>query len=262
MADSLWLERHAKLSLSRLLPRLEADFRKEAKADPAAWQTFIARLKVNFGYLFELLHHLYGDQYDFFYHLEQILAAAARMWLARPAELRALDAARERDPLWFQSQQMVGGVCYVDLFAGNLAGIQQKIPYFKELGLTYLHLMPLFLAPEEENDGGYAVSSYREVNPALGTMAQLSELAAELRRNGISLVVDFVFNHTSNEHTWAKQAVAGDPEYQAYYRIFDDRTIPDQYQRNLRDIFPDRGGGSFTYRPDLHQWVWTTFYTF
>lgn len=262
MPDTLWLERQADLTLSRLLPRLEVAFRKEAKADPAAWETFTTRLGANFAHLFELLHHLYGGQYDFFYHLEQILAAAARMWLARPAELKALDASRERDPLWFQSQQMAGGVCYVDLFAGNLNGICQKIPYFKELGLTYLHLMPLFLAPEEENDGGYAVSSYREVNPALGTMAELTNLAGELRRNGISLVVDFVFNHTSNEHEWARRAQAGQPDYQDYYRMFDDRTIPDQYQQTLRDIFPDRGSGSFTYRPDLHKWVWTTFYTF
>lgn len=262
MPDTIWLERQADLTLSRLLPRLEATFHQEAKADPAAWETFTTRLGANFEHLFELLHHLYGSQYDFFYHLEQILAAAARMWLARPAELKALDETRERDSLWFQSQQMVGGVCYVDLFAGNLNGICQKIPYFKELGLTYLHLMPLFLSPAEENDGGYAVSSYRHVNPALGTMGELANLAGELRRSGISLVVDFVFNHTSNEHEWARCAQAGQSDYQDYYRIFDDRTIPDQYQQSLRDIFPDRGGGSFTYRPDLHKWIWTTFYTF
>ncbi|HXV44032.1 MAG TPA: alpha-amylase family protein, partial [Anaerolineae bacterium] len=262
MAESIWLERQAELSLARLLPRLEAHCCAEIETEPEVWQAFISRLNENFGRLFPLLFHLYGSQYDFFYHLEQILVTAARMWLARPAELKALDEARERDPFWFQSQQMVGGVCYVDLFAGDLNGIRQKIPYFKELGLTYLHLMPLFLAPLEDSDGGYAVSSYREVNPALGTMAQLSQLAAELRHNGISLALDFVFNHTSNEHDWARRAVAGEPDYQDYYRLFDDRTIPDQYQQHLRDIFPDRGSGCFTYHPQLHKWVWTTFYTF
>ena len=118
---------------------------------------------------------------------------------------------------------MIGGVCYVDLFAGNLAGIQQRIPYFRELGLTYLHLMPLFLAPEGDSDGGYAVSSYRDVEPRLGTMQQLAALSEELRANGISLVVDFVFNHTSDEHIWARRAQAGDPEYQEYYLIYPDR---------------------------------------
>ncbi|MFN2226609.1 MAG: alpha-amylase family glycosyl hydrolase, partial [Anaerolineae bacterium] len=160
------MQREAKRSLERLLPRLRATF---VGADPAAWQPFESRLEANFEDLFDLLLHLYGDRYDFFYHLETILETAARMWLDRPAELKALDAEREARPLWFQSQEMMGGVCYVDLFAGNLAGIRAHIPYFCELGLTYLHLMPLFLAPEGENDGGYAVSSYRQVDPALGT---------------------------------------------------------------------------------------------
>jgi amylosucrase len=184
------------------------------------------------------------------------------MWLARPAEMRALDAAREADTTWFQSEQMLGGVCYVDLFAGNLAGIRAKIPYFKELGLTYLHLMPLFACPAGENDGGYAVSSYREVNPGLGTMADLQHLAAELRQNGISLVVDFIFNHTSDEHRWAQAALAGDPEFQGYYYMYPDRQIPDAYERNLREIFPDVRPGSFTYRPEIGRWVWTTFHSY
>lgn len=262
MPTKIWLEQQAELSLNRLLPRLESTFHREAKADPEAWQTFLTRLDANFERLFRLLLHLYGQQYDFFYHLEQILTTAARMWLARPAELRALDAAREENPLWFHAQRMMGGVCYVDLFAGDLAGIAQRIPYLKELGLTYLHLMPLFRCPDGDNDGGYAVSSYREVNPALGTMAELAELATELRRNEISLALDFVFNHTSSEHDWARRALAGDAYYQAFYRMFDDRTLPDQYQPYLRDIFPDRGSGSFTYRPEIRKWVWTTFYTY
>jgi len=157
---------------------------------------------------------------------------------------------------------MLGGVCYVDLYAGNLTGIREKIPYFKELGLTYLHLMPLFRAPEGENDGGYAISSYREVDPRLGSMAELAGLAQELRANGISLVVDFVFNHTSNEHTWALQARAGDPEYLDYYFTFADRVMPDAYESTLREIFPDEHPGAFTYFEDMQRWVWTTFHSY
>ena len=157
---------------------------------------------------------------------------------------------------------MLGGVCYVDLFAGNLDGVRAQIPYFKELGLTFLHLMPLFSSPAGNNDGGYAVSSYREVNPSLGTMAQLSALAAELRANGISLVLDFVFNHTSDEHEWARRAQAGDPVYTEFYYLFPDRTMPDAYDKNLREVFPDVRPGSFTYRPDIGRWVWTTFNSF
>jgi amylosucrase len=254
-----WLERQARLLLGRLLPRLRAQL---AAAAPAELHAFETRLAANLPALFELLLRLYGDRYDFFYHLERILATAAENWLARPAELKRLDAAREADPRWFQSQQMLGGVCYVDLFAENLAGIRERIPYFRELGLTYLHLMPLFACPAGENDGGYAVSSYREVNPALGAMAELQELASELRENGISLVVDFVFNHTSDEHTWAQRALTGEVEYQAYYPMFPDRQMPDAYEQNLREIFPNVRRGSFTYIPQLDRWVWTTFHSF
>lgn len=258
----IWIEEQGRRSYDRLLPRLTQHFAAEIDRRPEWWQQFITRLEENFPRLFELLYQLYGDQYDFFYHLEAILQTAATMWFARPADLKTLDVEREANPTWFQSEEMIGGVCYVDLFADDLAGIKQKIPYFKELGLTYLHLMPLFRAPEENSDGGYAVSSYREVNPSLGTMTELADLAKEFRKNGISLVLDFVFNHTSNEHQWAERALAGDPEYQDFYWLFDDRTMPDQYQEHLRDIFPDRGSGSFTYLPDEKKWVWTTFYTF
>jgi glycosidase len=254
-----WITHHARLSLNRLLPRLSAQF---ADADPDHWAAFTRRLDLHFPRLFQLLITIYGAHYDFFYHLENILAVAARSWLERPANLKALDAARESEPDWFHSNHMLGGVCYVDLFAGDLSGIRQKIPYFKELGLTYLHLMPLFKCPEGNNDGGYAVSSYREVNPALGTMDELRRLAAELRQAGISLALDFIFNHTSDEHQWAERALAGDADHQSYYLMFPDRAMPDAYERTLREIFPDEHPGAFTYRPELGKWVWTTFHTF
>jgi amylosucrase len=253
--------REAQRTLERLLPRLEAEFAPVAKRDPQAWTGFKARLNQHFPRLFRILLHLYGGQYDFFFHLQSLMALMAQAWIARPADLKALDDSREDQPDWFQNHQMVGGVCYVDLFAGDLAGIRRKIPYFKELGLTYLHLMPLFRSPEGENDGGYAISSYREVDPKLGTMAELRELADELRAEGISLVLDFVFNHTSNEHTWALKARAGEAVYQSYYRMFPDRVMPDAYERHLREIFPDEHPGAFTYFDDIGQWVWTTFHS-
>jgi len=252
-----WLEKQSRLTLARLKPRLEP-----LLANRPDRQVFEERLEAHFPDIFRLLHALYGTQYDFFYHLEQILATAAEMYIARPRDLKMFDRLREENPLWFQSQEMLGGVCYVDQFAGTLAGLREKIPYFKELGLTYLHLMPLFRCPPEQNDGGYAVSSFREVNPALGTMEELASLTAELRQNGISLVLDFVFNHTSDEHDWALRALEGDADFQAYYRMFDDRTLPDQYEVNLREIFPVQAPGSFTYRPEIKKWVWTTFNRF
>ncbi|CAN5583854.1 alpha-amylase family glycosyl hydrolase [soil metagenome] len=250
----------AQRSLNRLLPRLELEFHEQLTTP--AWPMFRMRLAAHFDDLFRGLLALYGQQYDFFYHLERILALAAQSWLDRPQVLKALDATRDVNPTWFQSEKMLGGVCYVDLFAGDLVALRAKIPYFKELGLTYLHLMPLFKAPEGDSDGGYAVSDYRQVDARLGAMDDLCQLATALREAGMSLVLDFIFNHTSDEHRWAQAALTGDAEHQEYYFIFPDRGMPDAYDRTLREIFPDKHPGSFSYRPALKQWVWTTFNVF
>ncbi len=205
-ANPQWLEYQVAVSLKRLMPRLEHHYSTYINSKPQEWDIFCKRLAANFSPLFRILVYLYGDQYDFFFHLEQLLFILARSWIERPEDLKLLDLEREKHPDWFQSNQMVGGVCYVDQFTGDLTGIVEKIPYFKELGLTYLHLMPLFRTPMPENDGGYAISSYREVNPSLGTIEQLGDLARQLRQERISLVLDFVFNHTSDESEWALRA--------------------------------------------------------
>jgi amylosucrase len=222
---------------------------------------FDARLDVHAPALLHLFQRLYGSGVDAVAQFQLLLDDLEESWRARPDALRRLDAQREADPAWFQSNGMLGGVCYVDRYAGGLAGIRDRIPYFAELGLTYLHLMPLFAAPAENSDGGYAVSSYREVDPALGTIDELAELAAELRAHGISLVLDFIFNHTSNEHEWAQKAVAGDPEFADFYLIYPDREQPDAFERTTREIFPDDHPGSFVHLAD-GRWIWSTFYHF
>jgi len=250
----------ASKTLERLLPRVRAALGEATgSADWTAWEK---RLAQEWPRLWSLLYRLYGTQYDFFYQLEMLLQAMARSWVERPAWLKRLDAERAEDPHWFESHRMVGAVCYVDLFAGDLPGVRQRIPYFRELGLTYLHLMPLFASPEGNSDGGYAVSSYRDVDRRLGTIDELRALAEDLRAAGISLVLDFVFNHTSDQHEWARRAIAGDPEYREFYYLFPDRTMPDAYERTLREIFPTVRRGSFTWRPDIQRWVWTTFNSF
>ncbi|MBC8074630.1 MAG: amylosucrase, partial [Chloroflexales bacterium] len=190
-------QRWATISLERIWPRVAAEFEAWAAAEPAAWADFEARLRREWGRLFALLLGLYGQHYDFFYQLEQLVLSAARSWQGRAGWLKERDRAREGDPQWFQSQQMVGAVLYVDRFAHTLAGLKERIPYLKGLGVTYLHLMPLFRAPAGNSDGGYAVSSYRALNPALGTIDELRVLTAMLHEEGISVVLDFVFNHTS-----------------------------------------------------------------
>jgi len=260
MSNQDWAARQAQKSLQRLLPRLEA--RYTGQTEQSEWLGFRERLQRHFPTLFEHLHRLYGHHYDFFYHLESILCSATSMWLERPAELRALDARRETDPHWYQSLRMVGAMCYVDLFGSDLAGLRERIPYLTELGINYLHLMPVFKVPDGDNDGGYAVSSYREVRPELGTMEELGLLATELRHHGISLCLDFIFNHTADDHEWASQAMDGDPEYQEYYRMFPDRELPDAYERSTAPIFPEDHPGAFTYRTRLRKWIWTSFHNY
>ncbi len=252
----------AQTSLERLLPRIQARCAASIDQQPVAWAALQLRLAAHFPRLFGLLYGLYAQQYDFFYHLEELLVSMAEAWFQRSEALRALDAQREANPDWFAGNQMMGGVLYVDLFAGDLQKLRRRIPYFKEMGLTYLHLMPLFETPLGENDGGYAVSSYRRLNPQLGDIAQLTALAQELQQEGISLVLDLVFNHTSNEHEWAVRARQGETRYLDYYRTFPDRRMPDAYERNLREIFPEEHPGAFTYFPDMQRWVWTTFHSY
>jgi amylosucrase len=257
--DMLTIEQQTDLALSHTRQSLAQRLGRQAHG--ASWNAFDARLARHFPALLRELASVYGERPDFLDVLTRVVATAWQGWRERPADLRSLDAAREADPHWFLSERMLGGVCYVDLYAGNLRGLMAQIPYFKTLGLTYLHLMPPFKCPADHSDGGYAVSSYREVNPALGTIDDLRELAAALRREGISLVLDFIFNHTSNEHAWAKAAVAGDEAFRDFYLIFPDRTLPDAYDRTVREIFPDQHPGAFTQLGD-GRWIWTTFNSF
>ena len=222
---------------------------------------FLRRLEAHFPALITELSALYGARDDFLDALCGAVAVAAAAWQVRPTDLRALDTLREAQPNWHQSEKMVGGVCYVDRYAGTFKTLEAEIPYFKSLGLTYFHAMPPFLCPAANSDGGYAVSSYRAVDPALGSIDDLRAFASALREQGISLCLDFIFNHTSNEHEWAQKAAAGDLEHSAYYWIFPDRGTPDAFERTTREIFPDDHPGSFVQLPD-GRWIWSTFYHF
>jgi amylosucrase len=222
---------------------------------------FLARLNSHLPTLIKQLRSVYVDYAQFDAFIQKLIHAIYASYVDRPKALIALDKKRAKTPTWHQSQKMVGGVCYVDLYANDLSGIRAQIPYFKSLGLTYLHLMPLFKAPLKNNDGGYAVSSYREVNPKLGSMADLNALSQDLREAGISLVLDFIFNHTANEHEWAKKCLAGDKNFADFYLIYPDRKIPNQYEKHVREIFPEEHAGAFTQLPDK-RWVWTTFHSY
>ncbi len=248
--------------LAALLPDVRA--RAVAALGQVEGEGLVARLEQHHLDLVEPLDRLYGGDSD----LDALIALVRPLVdrvveaaLARPVALRILDRRREVDPGWFQRARMLGYVAYADRFAGDLAGVRERLDYLAELGVTYLHLMPLLRAREGENDGGYAVVDYAAVDPRLGSMADLESLAADLRGRGMALCVDLVLNHTAAEHPWAQAAAAGDPTYRAFYRIYPDRSEPDRYESTLPEVFPDQAPGSFTH-VDGVGWVWTTFNSF
>lgn len=228
----------------------------------AGWEEFFGRLENEFQRFAELLWGLYGSRPDFAYQVEAIIANLFAAFTARPEYLKERDRQYPPESGWFLSQEMVGAVAYVDRFAGTFNGLLDRLPYLQELGITYLHLMPFFKCPKPENDGGYAVSSYRETDPKLGTMEDLTKLAKTFSDHGIALVADFIFNHTSDEHEWALKAKGGDKKYQQFYWLFSDYGETQKYQAHLRDIFPEVRRGSFTFNEELQKWVWTTFHSY
>jgi amylosucrase len=222
---------------------------------------FDARLELVRPDLVEALTAVYGDRVDVASFADELVADALAALRDRPLPLRVLDRRREVDPGWFLRQDKIGYVCYADRFAGTLQGVQERLDYLDELGVGYLHLMPLLRPREGENDGGYAVADYDAVDPRLGTMQELEKLAEQLHERDIALCVDLVLNHTAREHEWAVRAAAGDPAYRDFYWFFADRTEPDAYERTLPEVFPDMAPGSFT-QLDSGEWVWTTFHEF
>ncbi len=203
----------------------------------------------------ELYH---GDEHSFEYFKEMLL----RMWTERSAALRKLDAAREADPDWYKGHDLVGILMYADAFAGTLKGVRKRLDYIQECGVNYLHLMPLLESPKGRSDGGYAVSDFRKVQPELGTMKDLALLAKDCHSRGISLCLDFVMNHSSEDHAWAKAARAGDPEAQKRYFFYDNWDIPNEFEKTVPQVFPTTAPGNFSWCEEAGKVVMTTFYPY
>lgn len=221
-------------------------------------QTFRARLERHLDELKWLYMELYDDESQFAYLLEQL----HQFYEERKPALKRLDERREQDGDWYRKPGMTGMMLYVEQFAGTLAGVREKLDYIRRCGVNYLHLMPLLDTPEGRSDGGYAVADFRKVQPKLGTMEDLETLADACRRRGISLCLDFVMNHTSEDHEWAKRARAGEKEYQDRYFFFGDGSVPAQYERTVPQVFPTTAPGNFTWLPETGHYVMTTFYPY
>jgi amylosucrase len=247
-----------------LAARLESEFgpraydRLGAEDGPA----FTARLARVLPDAVRTLDQLYGRWTDTSELARTLVGDALDHAAVRDEPLRQLDRAREDDPGWFQDPRMIGYVCYIDRFAGTLAGVRTHLDYLAELGVTYLHLMSLLKPRDGNSDGGYAVADYDAVDPRIGSMTELTELAGDMHRRGLALCVDMVLNHTAREHAWARKAAAGDPFYRGFYLVYPDRSEPDAFERTLPDIFPEIAPGNFTYDAELAGWVWTTFNSF
>ncbi len=202
---------------------------------------------------------LYGNQQDMF---ESLCVHMYEFYKDRKIALKKLDRQREKTPNWYKGNQMLGMMMYVDAFAGNLKGVKNRLDYIAECNVNYIHLMPLLDSPEGRSDGGYAVSDFRKVKPELGSMEDLECLAEDCHGRGMSICLDFVMNHTSEDHEWARRAGNGEKEYQDRYYFYDNYDIPVEFERTVPEVFPTTAPGNFTWLPELGKFVMTTFYPY
>ena len=221
---------------------------------------FAARLQRWWPDLVAPLSQVYGEAAPAL--ADELVALAERAFTERSDRLHTRDLERMLRPDWLQDPAMIGYAAYTERFAGNLSGVVDHIPYLDELGVRYLHLMPLLRPRDGDSDGGYAVADYRSVRPDLGSMEDLASLAESLHDAGMNLVLDLVLNHVAKEHEWGQRARAGEAAYRDYFYVFPDREFPDAYERSLPEVFPDFAPGNFTWDEELAGWVWTTFNEF
>ena len=222
-------------------------------------EVFDQRLARYYDELKWLYCELYNNDTQAFDYFMKVLKD---YYTEREDALKELDLIREASPDWFKGNDMLGMLMYTNCFAKNLKGVKENLGYIKESGVNYLHLMPLLESPEGRSDGGYAVSDFRKVDPKLGTMEDLADLARECHANNMSLCLDFVMNHTSEDHEWARKAKAGDYEYQKRYFFFDNWNIPNAFEETVPQVFPQTAPGNFSWCPEVGKVVMTTFYPY
>ena len=238
---------------SDLLSKYKVD---TTKKDKAFSQQFLAHIGA--------IENLFDEVYA--YHpkrneaFECLLITLIQQYKERSKVLLKKDAEKSKLGHWYLSNEITGMSLYVDRFSENIQGLQKKLDYFKELGVNFLHLMPIFESPEGESDGGYAVSDFRKVASRFGNLQDVENLIADMNASNMYLMLDIVLNHTSHHHEWAQKAKAGDPYYQDFFYFYDHRGIPDQLDQTMPEIFPESSPGSFTYVPELNKWVMTVFH--
>lgn len=244
--------------VASILATLTEQYASVASAQKPPFAQFEARLLENIGTLLADFESLYGMQPSALPQLAHLISQSFQRWLVRPAKLMARDALKQAEPERYNSEKMLAATCYVDLFAGDFQGMLDKLPYFQELGISLLYILPPFKVPEGGNDGGFAISDYQATQAHLGDIHQLENLIANFHAAGIDIVLDFVLNHTADDHPWALQARAGVQEFVDYYWFFDDENEVEEYLEHLTITFPDKGK-NIVFNPLVQRWVWTTF---
>ncbi|WP_394974550.1 amylosucrase [uncultured Croceitalea sp.] len=221
-------------------------------------ELFELRLVTNLTLIKDLFFSLYPEEH-YRATFQKLLKQFSKLYNSRPENLKQQDVDRLKKGNWYQSEKLVGSQLYVDRFNKDLKGLHNKLSYFEELGINFLHLMPLTTRPKGENDGGYAVNSYDKIDAKYGTQKDFVKLTETLRKKKMYVMLDFVVNHTSNEYSWAKKAIAGNKKYQEYYYTYADRKVPDEFEKSLPEIFPETSPGNFTFVLEMNKWVMTCF---
>lgn len=223
---------------------------------------FYTRLIANATAIHSLFTEIYSDDSKQEVFFNQILRVIIESHKNRNEKLIKRDNEKQSKGQWFLSSEITGMSLYVDRFCGDLTKLEEKLSYFSKLGVNLLHLMPVFESPEKESDGGYAVSDFRKVDKRFGTLGDLQHLQAKMLENEMYLMLDIVLNHTSHHHDWAKRAKKGEKKYQEYYYTFEDRHLPDQFDKIMPEVFPESSPGSFTFIPEMNKWVMTVFHNY
>ena len=265
--ESVKIESHkedtAKVETSKTeapkVPAKEAAAKIPARDDDAI---YCERLSRHLDELKWLYCELYQDNPYVTMHLNDLLTVLKKFYDMRSNDLKESDIRRAKYPKWYKRNDLTGMMMYVNAFAGTLSNLEKKLDYVQECNVNYLHLMPLLESPKGRSDGGYAVADFRKVQEELGNMDDFAHLTSECHKRGISVCLDFVMNHTSEDHEWAKRARAGEREYQDRYFFFDSYDIPSLYEQTCPQVFPTTAPGNFTWLDDIHKHVMTTFYPY
>jgi len=223
---------------------------------------FYTRFIANASAIQRLYTELYAHDARATAAFNKLLQTIVNAYNNRPQILKQRDIEKEKEDHWFLSNEIAGMSLYVDRFCGDINNLAGRLGYFEKLGVNFLHLMPVFESPENESDGGYAVSNFRKVDKRFGTLEDLKALQEKMLQKKMYLMLDIVLNHTSHHHEWAQKAKDGDTYYQDYFYFFNDRSLPDEYEKTMPDIFPESAAGSFTYVPECSKWVMTVFHNY